>query len=158
MAANIQNVFIAHAHEDDGKVGDLKTLLARHGKNVRDSSITADKPNAAKSPDYIKREILAPSIKWAGVVIGLVTPETKESSWVNWEIEYAQKNDKRIVAVWAYGDNNCELPESLERYADAAVAWNGQSIADALNGGRNDWQKPDGTESDYRTIRRHDCG
>ena len=29
-------------------------------------------------------------------------------------IEYAQKNDKRIVGVWELGNSGCEIPDSLK--------------------------------------------
>jgi len=87
-----------------------------------------------------------------------ISPETKGSQWVDWEIEYAQKNDKRIVGVWAYGEKGCEVPEALEKYADAVVGWHGNSIIDAINGVINDWQRPDGATVEPRSIKRYSCG
>jgi hypothetical protein len=60
-----RNVFISHIHEDDHRLTPLKDLLSKAGMNVRDGSIHSDKPNNAKSPDYIKSEILKPRIEWA---------------------------------------------------------------------------------------------
>ena len=39
--------------------------------------------------------ILAPQIDWAGTFIVYITPKTKGSAWVDWEIEYAAKQGKR---------------------------------------------------------------
>jgi hypothetical protein len=157
MANNNRNVFISHIHEDDPGLADLKNLVQQCGLNVSDYSITSDKPNAAKDPDYIKREILAPRIDQASVLIVYVSPGTKESYYVNWEIEYAAKLGKRIVGVWERGANECEVPDALEKYADAMVGWHGESIVDAIKGGSNDWFGCDGAAREYRPIKRYDC-
>jgi len=151
------NVFISHVHEDDDGLGKLKGLLKEKGLHIRDASIHAGKENNATAPDYIKSEILAPQIRWAGVFVVYVTPKTKDSAWVNWEIEYAQKIGKRIVGVWGHGDANCELPEALKDYADAMVGWHGDSIVDAITGKSNTWENPDGTKPAPRRIIRYSC-
>jgi hypothetical protein len=157
MVDQIKNVFISHIHEDDAGLHKLKDLLAKHGMTVRDASINSDTPNNAHSPDYIKSSILAPQINWAGTLVVYISPQTKNSEWVNWEIEYAQKQNKRIVGVWAYGANECGLPDALKDYADAVVGWNGQRIVDAINGDIDGWENPDGTPLQPRAIRRYSC-
>jgi hypothetical protein len=156
MAEEIKNVFVSHVHEDDAGLEKIKNLLAKKGMNIRDSSIHSAKPNNAKSPDYIK-SILADQIDWAGTVIVYVTLGTKDSNWVNWEIERAHKDGKRIVGVWAYGDNDCKVPDALAKYADAVVGWNGERIVDAINGKINGWENPDGTQCEPRQILRYKC-
>lgn len=158
MADDKKNVFISHVHEDDAGLGKMKDLLKRHGLEIRDSSINSSNPNNATSPEYIKSQILAPQINWASTLLVYVTPKTKGSEWVNWEIEYAQKQGKRIVGVWAHGHNECEVPDALKDYADAVVSWNGPQIIDAINGKNNDWQNPDGTPCSPRPIKRYSCG
>ena len=55
------------------------------------------------------------------------------------------------------GARDCELPQALEDYADAIVGWNGESIIDAINGESDEWYKQDGSEQEYRIIKRHSC-
>ena len=157
MPDEIRNVFISHIHEDDEGLSKLKTLLADNGLDIRDASITSDRPNNASNEEYIKSQILAPRIRWAGVLIVYVSPETKESMYVNWEIEYAHKIGKRIVGVWAYGANNTDLPKALDEYADAVVGWNSGRIIDAISGQINDWTGPNGEPWPERAIRRYAC-
>lgn len=152
-----RNVFISHVHEDDGGLADLKNLLGSKGYAVRDSSINSSNPNNANSPDYIKSGILAPRIQWAGVLIVYVSPMTRNSEWVNWEIEYAHREGKRIVGVWARGDAECDVPDALEEYADAVVGWNAERVIDAIEGRVNDWQGPAGVPRPSRPISRHSC-
>lgn len=157
MKKEIKNVFISHVHEDDRRLVNLKNLLANNGMEVRDGSITADKPNNAKSSDYIKSEILRPRIEWASVLLVYISPETKDSEWVNWEIEHAYEKNKTIVGVYERGASGCEIPEALDDYGDACVAWNAEKIISAINGTYRKFENLDGTLRNLRPITRHPC-
>jgi MTH538 TIR-like domain (DUF1863) len=157
MAGDRTHVFISHVHEDDHRLKPLKDLLAKAGMDVRDGSINSDKPNNATDPDYIKSQILAPRIEWASVFVVLITPETRDSEWVTWEIECAEKMGKRIVGVWDHGEAQCEIPEALERYADAVVGWQAERVKDAIEGRINEKDAPDGGPASARDIPRYSC-
>ena len=155
MAA-IKNVFVSHVHEDDAGLDKLKKLVANKGVELRDSSIHKGKFNNASDPDYIKTQLLAPNIQWAGTFICYISPQTKHSEWVNWEIEYAAKLGKRVIGVWQHAAAQCEVPDALKEYADAVVGWNGDAIIDAING-KDGWQNPDGSECALLPLKRHPC-
>ena len=157
MADETKNIFISHIHEDDEGLSKLKSLLKDNGMTPRDYSINADNPNNAHSEDYIKSRILAPRIKQSSTLVVYISPETKDSQWVDWEVKYAQKQDKRIVGVWAYGKTSCEVPEAVQDYADAVVGWKGTRIIDAINGKIDGWENPGGTEIPPRNINRYSC-
>ncbi|MGX8008380.1 TIR domain-containing protein [Mesorhizobium sp. ORM8.1] len=157
MAKHVNNVFISHIHEDDAGLSKLKQLLANNGMDIRDSSINSSNPNQAKSESYIKSEILAPQIKWAGTLLVYVSPDTKNSEWVNWEIEYAAKLGKRIVGVWEQGAKDCELPEALLEYGDAMVGWHGNSIIDAIVAEKDEWETTEGSPTSAVSLKRHPC-
>jgi hypothetical protein len=157
MADQTKNVFISHIHEDDDGLTKLKELVAKGGLTVRDASINSTNPNNAKDPDYIKAQILAPQIQWASTLVVYITPDTKNSEWVNWEIEYAEKLGKRIVGVYAHGTNDCDVPEALEKYADDVRGWNSEAVVDAILGRTNEWQEPSGQLRDPRPIKRYGC-
>ena len=157
MSDQIKNVFVSHIHEDDKGLGEFKSLLEKNGMAIRDYSINSDNPNNAKSEDYIKSEILAPRIRDCGVMVVYISPDTKESKYVNWEIEYAQSQGKRIVGVWAHGEQGCDVPDALADYANAVVGWQGNRIIDAINGHINEWEEPDGNLIPPRDIKRYSC-
>ena len=157
MDSDIKNVFISHVHEDDDGLAKLKGLVERGGLTVRDSSINSTNPNDAKHPDYIKSEYLAPQIRWASTLLVYITPKTKDSEWVNWEIEYAEKQGKRIVGVYAHGANECDIPEALEKYADDVRGWNSDGVVEAILGETNEWHSPTGELRDPRPIKRYGC-
>lgn len=154
---HIMNVFISHIHEDDAGLAKLKGLLESNGLTVRDYSINADNPNNAHSEDYIKSQILAPRIRQCSTLLVYISPETRDSTYVNWEVQYAAKQDKTIVGVWARGKAECEVPEALDDYADAVVGWQGNRIIDAIEGKVERWERPDGRPCDPRPIVRYSC-
>ena len=157
MPDEVRNVFMSHIHEDDGTLPQLRNLVSKSGLVVRDGSINADKPNQATSDEYIKSEILAPRIQWASVLVVLVSPETRTSSWVDWEIEYAHKLGKRIVGVWVRGARDADLPDALDKYHDAVVGWNSEKVVDAITGENNDSLTPSGEPRPAREIKRFSC-
>ena len=154
--ADARNVFISHIHEDDAGLQKLKDLLKTKGMDIRDASIHTGKFNNAKDPDYIKSQILAPAIKWAGTFVVYVSPGTKDSEWVDWEIEYAAKQGKRVVGIWAHGERDCDLPPALAEHADAMVGWNSDAIIDAIEG-KDVWEMPDGGPCLTVPLKRHPC-
>ena len=158
MSDQTKNVFISHIHEDDDGLKDLNSLLKRHVFAVRDYSIRSDNPNRAKSEDYIKSEILGPRIRQCSTLLVYISSETKDSEYVNWEIDNAARQDKRIVGVWARGERGCTLPDEFVKHGDALVGWMGDRIIDAINGKINGWENPDGSELPTRAIDRHRCG
>lgn len=157
MEKEIRNIFVSHIHEDDDRIQPLKDLLAKNGCEARDGSINSSNPNDAKDPEYIKYQILAPQIDWASTLVVLITPDTKDSAYVQWEIEYAAKQGKRIVGVWDHGEKGCELPPALDDLADAVVPWNGEHLVDAVLGDYDGAWNQDGTQRPEREIARYRC-
>lgn len=149
-----RNVFVSHVHEDDKGVKAFKDLVEKQGMTVNDYSVTKDKSNKAKSDEHIKYGVLKPKIEACSVLVVYVTPKTKDSKWVDFEIKCAERLGKRIVGVWAHGHADCELPESLEDLADTVVAWNSENVVAALNGEFNEQEDRDGKlRSRQKTVR-----
>ena len=155
--ADTRNVFVSHIHEDEAHIEKLKTLLDGQNVAMRDSSITSQTPNKAKDPEYIKHRVIAPQIDWAGVVAVLVSPGMRDSAYVDFEIEYAQRQGKRIVGIWTHGAAESDVPDALEKYADTVVAWRGEAIKDAICGDRTGWEGSDGVPRAPLTITRYGC-
>lgn len=127
------NLFVSHCGKDEDMIEPFKKLIGQK-YDVRDSSIKESNPNRATDEKYIKYEILAPKIDWAGVVVVLMGPKTHERDYVNWEIEYAQKHNKKIIGVYLPGAEDSDIPEALEKYGDSLVTWNEKKVVNALDG------------------------
>ena len=154
MANRKLNVFISHYGNDDEHVGNLKDLLSDRGYTLRNSSIDSTKPNQAANPDYI-RNLLRSRIEWAGTTIVLVGPNTHEREWVDWEIEYSNKQGNRIVGVFIHGAADSNLPEAFHKYGNALVGWRSDQIIDAIEGRCDPWEKVDGSDWESRYAPTH---
>lgn len=146
-----RHVFISHHHADDGEVTKLTGLLKRSDIDIRNSSIRAKPANQERldkglvSDKTIER-ILRMKISWASTVVVLIGQRTASRPWVNWEIEQANRQGKRIVGIYARGSTEADVPPSFQEYGSALVGWNTESIISAIDGGQNVFQKPDGTD------------
>lgn len=139
----MKNIFISHRHEDDHRLYDLKTELRSTGLIVRDSSVYSGKGNRARNENYIRR-LLSRRIRWAGTLVVVVSSRTRLSRWVHWEVEHAHRLGKRIVGVWAQGQEECPVPRALRAYADTMVPWDGDQIRKAIEGTLTGWHDPGG--------------
>jgi len=157
-----RHVFISHHHKDDATVDKMTNLLQQHGSDTRNSSIRAKPANQERldrglvEPAKIQR-LLRMKMSWAGTVVVIIGKETHARPWVNWEIQEAERQGKRIVGVWEEGGKAYKLPTNLEAYADAIVGWQADQILSAIDGTINNWKKPDGSPASSRSIERIVC-
>lgn len=133
MADNkIINVFVSHFHEDESNVKTLKNLVG-DSVTLKNSSVTSDKFNRAHNPEYIKKTLRG-RIDWAAKFVCLIGPNTHDSEWVKYEIEYAHKMGKPIVGVFVRGAKDSDIPDALNDYASSIVGWNKDSVLKAFQG------------------------
>ena len=151
-----KNVFVSHIHADDKDVGKLKDDLKAKGYGIRDYSVTKDNPNNANNDDYIKQKILKPRLDASSVLAVIISPETKDSEWVKWEVEYAIEKGKPIVGIWAPDSQGCKVPEFLDDYQDSLVSWDPEKIIDVLNNEKC-WQEADGNSTASRSQNAAIC-
>ncbi len=145
-----RHVFISHHHADDAAVDQLTSLLKRSGYEIRNSSIRAKPANQRRLDrgevkEETIRRLLRMKISWASRVVVLIGKETHSRKWVNWEIEQAHKQGKRIVGVYERGGREADMPPALEKYSSAIVGWNSNSIKAAIDGEANPFELPDGS-------------
>jgi hypothetical protein len=144
-----KHVFISHHHKDDAEVTKLTNLLKGRGYDIRNSSIRAKPSNQKRLdekrvPEAVLRRLLRMKISWAGTTLVLVGKETHQRPWVNWEIEQAHKQGKRIIGVYQHGGTEADVPKNFAKYGSALVNWNSDSIINAMEGGNN-FTNPDGS-------------
>ncbi len=148
-----RHVFISHHHADDSEVSKLSDLLTRRGYDIRNSSIRAKPANQRRLDqglvkDETIRRLLRMKISWASTVVVLVGKDTHKRPWVNWEIEQANKQGKRIVGVYVRGGTEADLPPALTKYATSeVVGWNAEAVMNAIDGKDNLFQNSDGSAS-----------
>jgi hypothetical protein len=153
-----RHVFISHHHNDDAEVTKLTSLLSKSGYDIRNSSVRLKPENQRRwdqklVKDETIRRLLRMKISWAGSVVVLIGKETHTRPWVDWEIEQANKQGKRIVGVYVQGGKEADKPAALEKYASAIVGWNADNIIAAIDGTENPFQNPDGSSRDAAHAR-----
>ena len=144
MSTTEKNVFISHHSKDDEHIDKLKELAKKNNYILKNSSIDSTKPNQANSPDYIKK-ILRDRIAWAGTMVVLIGKGTHAREYVNYEIEEANRQGKRIVGIHIDGESDAEVPEAFKKYGDTLVGWTSEKIIDAIEGENVGFQNPDGS-------------
>lgn len=125
-------------------------MLHRAGYDVRNSSIRAKPANQrrldeGRISEKVIARLLRMKMSWATSVVVLVGRETHNRPWVDWEINKAHELGKRIVGVYERGGTENYLPEPFKKYGDALVAWNSDSVMDAIDGKSDPFQNPDGS-------------
>jgi hypothetical protein len=149
MSSKRRHLFISHHHKDDAEVSKLTNLLIGKGIDVRNSSVRMKPENQRRmeekrvDPKVIER-ILSMKISWASTVIVLIGKDTHKRSWVDWEINKANEQGKRIIGVYLRGGTEADIPKSLEDFGSAIVGWNTDSIMSAIDG-NNSFQNPNGS-------------
>jgi hypothetical protein len=145
-----RHLFISHHSKDDAEIAKMTNLLAGHGHDIRNSSLRV-KPenekrlNENRVDDKVIQRALKMKISWASTVVVIIGKETHKRKWVNWEIDRANEQGKRVVGVFARGGTEADIPPSFEKYGSALVNWNADSIISAIDG-TNNFQNPDGSE------------
>ncbi|MEW8684777.1 MAG: TIR domain-containing protein [Candidatus Thiodiazotropha sp.] len=145
-----KNVFISHHHKDDASIDKLTNLLSKKGYQIRNSSIRAKPENQMRLDkgqvsDAVIRRLLRMKMSWSSTVLVIIGKETHSRPWVNWEINQANKQGKKIVGIYEHGlKNKVNIPEALDKYSTSIVGWDSENIINAIEGPPN-FQNPDGT-------------
>ena len=146
-----RHLFISHRFVDDESVTGLTEMLKRAGWDVRNSSVRAKQANQERLdrgeiPERTLKRLLRMKISWSQTVVVVVGRETHASTWVDYEIEEANRLGKRIIGVRARGQQDAPLPQALEKYATTVVSWNTEAITKAIDGdGDNRFEDADGS-------------
>jgi hypothetical protein len=119
-------VFIAFAIEDEGQRNLLK------GQSLNTSSPFEYVDMSVKEPyDSDWKERVRTRIRRSDGVIALVSKNTLNSSGEKWEISCAKEEGKRLIGLWAYGDDRTK-PVILE--GTRIITWSWDGIANFING------------------------
>jgi len=141
----------------------LASLLIRHGYEYDDRTVFPDAPIPASSHGDLRAK-LSQRIANVSTVVVLATEDAHRKELVNFEVEEAIRQGKRVVAVQPLGTAHGPVPRVVAEHADAIVSFRGTQITDALEGAniRNVGQHPIAEEEAIRDlahwIARGTCG
>jgi len=130
------DLFISHAWKYGDEYDRLISLLDNAPNfKYRNYSAPSDKPleNLDKSPVNTSQEIkdaIHRKIDLVNCIVVISGMYCIYRDWMQFEIDYAVKKGKPIVAVKPYGNTN--IPSKIQKKADIVVNWNTDSIVSAI--------------------------
>ena len=109
------NLFISFDWDDRNQVNGFRGMLANpdiYNLTHRDTSVKYDYSDLGNQA--IKEAILK-KIKQSRVIICLISQKTKNSKWVNWELEQAMSSGKSILG-FVLKDQPVSLPQGCPEF------------------------------------------
>jgi hypothetical protein len=91
-------IFVSHRHAYKDDYWNLKARLDNLRYAVHDSSWHDHRLGDQWLPNKVIAEKLSGSIRWCNIFIIVARPATTNSDWCQWEVEFAEKLGKPIVA------------------------------------------------------------
>ena len=109
-----KNLFISFTFEDANEVNLLRAQAKNDNSDLEFNDWSVKDAFDSKNADYIKRQI-AERIQRSSTTVVYVSDQTKNSQWVNWEVETSLKLDKRVIAVHKGDSPPKSLPDSVNK-------------------------------------------
>ncbi len=129
-----RKVFISFRGEDKILVDYLRGQAKNTNSNLDFIDMSLQVPFDSENAEYIKQGIRA-RIKQCSVTAVMVTDETHQSPWVNWEIRESIALGKGVIVIDKRKDSNSQLPAAvLENKKDIKIVpWKHKDIMDAID-------------------------
>ena len=102
----MKHIFISYSHVDSTVMKRVRADLIQ-----ADLDIWTDEGIEPGTPSW--KDSIEKAIKEASCVIALMSPDAKESEWVNREIDYAQMHKIRVFPVLVSGEDTDAVPFAL---------------------------------------------
>lgn len=153
-----RNIFISHYFKDDDKVQDIKRRLIERNYDVRNFSVDSTKHKDGRTPSKeVIQRYLKMRIKASSTFVCLIGSDTHTRPWVDFEIQEAINQGKKIIGVYTHGNKDkVEIPEPLKKYGASIIGWNSiDKLGDIIAGKETVFENPDSSPSgDYYAIQR----
>ncbi|PHQ69220.1 MAG: molecular chaperone Tir [Sneathiella sp.] len=108
-----KNVFISFAYEDANEVNLLRGQAKNENSDIEFNDWSVKDAFNSKNADYIKRQITE-RIKQSSTTVVYVSDQTKNSNWVNWEVQKSIELNKRVIAVHKGDKPPRSLPDAVK--------------------------------------------
>jgi hypothetical protein len=126
--ARLRNVFISFHVDDEVHVGLLRSQAKNENYDLEFRDYSVKEPFDEKWKTNCKQRIAQTS-----VVVVMIGEHTAEREAVNWEIEEAYRQGKRVVGVRIYKDKNHEVPKAMRDNRAPILDWNLKYIDREIN-------------------------
>ncbi len=126
-----KNIFLSFDNEDLDLVNLFRGQAKSKNSELEFKDYSIKEPYDSENADYIKSQI-RPYIKSCSNLIILFGKNTHKSDWVDWEMIYAENNDKHIFGVILDADNFQYVSGHFKSKGYSLVKWNHDNIMGQL--------------------------
>jgi hypothetical protein len=121
MAA--KHAFLSFVVEDLTLVNLFRGQARSQRNDLTFDDYSVKQPFDSTDGDYIRTQIRA-KIRSASLLICLIGTQTASSRWVDWEIDFAGQERKRLLGVRLYNGTKGErTPSTLTRHGGVVKNW-----------------------------------
>lgn len=129
MVIKIQ-IFISYKWEDNSYFNGMKGLLS-NPNNKYIHSILAEREDLRNRGENVVKSELKEKIRNCNRVICLVGEDTQSSKWVQWELDVATSQNKKIIAVRIPGTTG-GAPRLIRERNISVIKWKADEVNKAL--------------------------
>ncbi|MHA1146349.1 MAG: TIR domain-containing protein [Candidatus Helarchaeota archaeon] len=124
------NIFISYKWEDNTQYNGLKGLLENPNNNYVHFIREERDDLRSQGETYVKNQLRKKILK-SDRIICLVGNDTHSSKWVQWELEVATSQRKKIIAI-RIPNTNGGSPQLIRERRIPLIEWNADKINNAL--------------------------
>lgn len=129
-----KRVYLSFRHTDKDKVNALRAQAKQENSTLDFIDMSLQTPFNSENAEYIKSGIRS-RIQQSSATLVMVSDNTYESEWVNWEVQETLNQGKRVIAIDVRSSSKVKMPDSIldNRTKIKTVRWDHQEIMNALN-------------------------
>ena len=126
--ARLRNVFISFHVDDEAQVDLLRSQAKNENYDLEFRDYSVKEPFDEKWRTNCKQRIAQTS-----AVVCMIGENTAERPAVNWELEEAYRQGKKVIGVRIYRDKNHAIPKVLKDNKAPILEWNLKDIDREIN-------------------------
>jgi hypothetical protein len=126
--ARIRNVFISFHAEDEEQVDLLREQAKNKKFDIEFRDYSVKEPFDEKWKSQCREKISQTSM-----LIVMIGPKTAQREAVNWEINEAYRQGKKVIGVRIYRNKNDPVPKQLRDHNAPILKWNLKDIQRKLD-------------------------
>lgn len=117
-----KNVFISFAYEDVDAVNLLRGQAKNENTDIEFNDLSVKEPFDSQRGEYIRQKIRE-RINQSSTTVVYLSKETRNSRWVNWEVEKSIELGKRVIATHSGESAPSPLPDFIKDAKIKVVPW-----------------------------------
>lgn len=118
-----KRVFTSYEYgKDNDFVNGIRGMLKNDNIDINFYDESVKVPIDSSNAPYIK-QVISDMIKKSSIILCIVGEDTHSSLWVEWEIKYARRQDKKIIFMRRKGILKSNLKSNILKPNEAIHDW-----------------------------------